>query len=276
MNTRCIFYRLERDKAHPDNLTLCPILDFANHANIPPFTLPASQNALATHPKHKFTLLSPAVVATESDSELFLEYGSHPNRTLFVEYGFVNTFTATYSSAHGELDVYSAVIDLFSKSGVASRMEGILSEEGYWGYKIFSASNNGSPNMHHSDWTIHSSPTPAHPSFRLIMTLRLFHLLTPASKGSEVGPSNEDIQSWRETLLGKRECISPENEYQWRTTLLNLCLEFIDETQKGLLKFRNQLSREKTWIEECIEMLWVEELCVAQAVAESVRLGVQF
>lgn len=130
--------------------------------------------------------------------------------------------------------------------------------------------------MLHSDWTIHSSSPSAHPSFRLITTLRLFRLLTPESEDRGVAVSDDELQKWRGTLLGTRESISPENECKWRTTLLDLCLDFVDEAQKGLLQFSDQPGKVKTDIEGRIEMLWIEELCVAQAVAESVRRGTQF
>ena len=33
VNTRCIFYRIQPNLSDPDNFTLCPILDFANHSH---------------------------------------------------------------------------------------------------------------------------------------------------------------------------------------------------------------------------------------------------
>ena len=117
-------------------MTLCPILDFANHTANPPYTLPQTFATdiwdMAPPKKHKFgndfSLLSPPVSATYPNTELFLKYGSHPNSTLFTEYGFVG------SSDEGEVILDCAVEALFkSKGDVGLWMKQVLLAEKYWG-----------------------------------------------------------------------------------------------------------------------------------------------
>jgi len=117
-------------------MTLCPILDFANHTTNPPYTLPQASPAdiwnIAPPGKHKFghdfTLLSPSVLVTSPDAELSLKYGSHPNSTLFTEYGFVEP------TNEGEIMLDSAVEALFKLRGhVGLWMKDILVAERYWG-----------------------------------------------------------------------------------------------------------------------------------------------
>ncbi|KAJ7155984.1 hypothetical protein C8R43DRAFT_1125888 [Mycena crocata] len=45
VNTRCIYHRLKSKRSHPDNLTLCPILDFANHTVTGPCMKPQDGRA---------------------------------------------------------------------------------------------------------------------------------------------------------------------------------------------------------------------------------------
>ena len=136
MNTRCIYHRIARSRSDPDNMMLCPILDFANHTANPPHTFPQSSPGdiwdMAPSMKHKFgqdfTLLSPSASITSPDAELFLKYGSHSNSTLFTEYGFVEP------TSEGEIMLDCAVEVLFKQRGdVGLWMKDILVAERYWG-----------------------------------------------------------------------------------------------------------------------------------------------
>jgi hypothetical protein len=136
VNTRCIHHRIARSPSDPDNMTLCPILDFANHTANPPYTLPQTSPFdmwdKAPPMKHKFghdfTLLSPSVLATSPDAQLFLKYGSHPNSILFTEYGFVEP------TGEGEVVLDFAIEALIKLRGrVGLWMKDILIAERYWG-----------------------------------------------------------------------------------------------------------------------------------------------
>ena len=66
--------------------------------------------------------------SAEAGEELFLRYGKHSNRTLFVQYGFVDSSL----EKEGEVDVADILEDIFrSKGDVGSWLMGVLEEEGY-------------------------------------------------------------------------------------------------------------------------------------------------
>ena len=71
---------------------------------------------------------------------------------------------------------------------------------------------------------------------------------------------------WKDTVLGIRDCVSEVNEAAWRAMLLEVC-EQLCESARGALKDE---------MEERVEMLWVEQLCMAEAVADSIVAGVEF
>jgi hypothetical protein len=83
------------------------------------------------------------------------------------------------------------------------------------------------------DWTLHSSPPPAYPSYRLITALRLYHIF-PVSE-NDVPPHHAiAIRPWQDTLLGKQEFISEQNEDAWRKTLLSICQSVADNASVGI------------------------------------------
>lgn len=144
VNTRCIYYQIKNSPADPDNITLCPILDFANHTLShptcvvpPPSTSPSGPRSL----RRDLSLLSPADTCIDEDSELFLKYGAHCNRVLFVEYGFVLPILNASDelipeSQHVlEVNVDDIVEGLFKREGEAGVwMKEVLELENYWGY----------------------------------------------------------------------------------------------------------------------------------------------
>lgn len=135
--------------------------------------------------------------------------------------------------------------------------------------------------MHFSEWTIHSAPEPAHPSFRLITALRLYHSI-PLEK---ILPPHDDhgseVRAWRGTIAGTRDIISLVNEAAWRETLDKLCLGIDNETGVNLDNL-NKVGREwpvKSWvhyIRRCLFMLWREQQDAAWRVHESLQQGEEF
>ncbi|KAF7304868.1 SET domain-containing protein [Mycena kentingensis (nom. inval.)] len=184
-NTRCIYHRIKRTRADPDNLTMCPILDFANHRPKGPAMTPRISNAESadtspiTRLGDPLTLLSPPIW-TNCGEELFLTYGAHSNRTLYVEYGFV----VAADDARAEIDVQDLVEPLFLGDD-GTRKRQILTDAGYWG-----------------DWKLDASPAI---SYRLITALRLVH-----------ASSEADLGLWEGTVRGTRENISGLNEAAWK------------------------------------------------------------
>ena len=131
------------------------------------------------------------------------------------------------------------------------------------------------------DWTLHSTPATAYPSYRLITTLRLYHIFS--DDANTVPPDSDHIvEMWRDVTLGKRDDISQENESRWRSTLECLCNDVIQDAKRGLIKIRDiQVVDQETngWVEFAkvfIEMLWREEMDVGCAVLKSLEEGADF
>lgn len=126
-----------------------------------------------------------------------------------------------------------------------------------------------------SNWTLHSTPDSAQPSWRLITALRLYHLAVT------VGSADEDaIQPWRDVVTGKRCRVSSENEQSWRKTVVLLCDMLIKRAEKYIaLDSTQNKHKEDTWARwmlENIQSLWREEVFVAKAVRESMLRGDEF
>lgn len=149
VNTRCIYYQSHPVLSAPENMAMCPVLDFANHApsrtHVFP-VLPSSIFPLAPGGSKKrgqtlggdYMFLSSSQYPIEKDEELFLRYGAHANRTLFVEYGFVNMWQqgdCLSGKFSGEVDIQGPLEELFTQRGnMGAWMKGVLEGEGYWGY----------------------------------------------------------------------------------------------------------------------------------------------
>ena len=88
----------------------------------------------------------------------------------------------------------------------------------------------------------------------------------------------DSLQLWRDTVLGKRHIISPENEDLWRGSLSEICSTLTERAaaREGLAM---KLSTHEDWVpsmQDNIRMLWEEESIVAMAVAQSVINGEEF
>ncbi|KZP12004.1 SET domain-containing protein [Athelia psychrophila] len=274
VNTRCIYYQVHASRSSPDNLTMCPILDFANHTSTSRHMspVPIDFRSLSTLPrgspkKGQLVFVSPRE-AIEEGEEIFLCYGAHANRTLFVEYGFVNDIPigAEHSDEYnGEVDVQDIVERLFTEAGPQGMwLKGVLEDNAYWG-----------------DWTLHASPRPAYPSFRLIAALRLYHLTLSVESTPESTRVGQFIEPWQDTLLGRKHTISDENEAAWRATLYDICQEVGERAKCALERLESGLeggnaSSWSLWMKKNICALWTEEQIVAAAVAASVAGGEQY
>jgi hypothetical protein len=86
---------------------------------------------------------------------------------------------------------------------------------------------------------------------------------------------------WQDTLLGKQEIISEENENAWRETLLAICRGIADKASTGIADCSSKRDNwgKGNWVDamkENVEALWNEELFIATAVSESIDQGVAF
>ncbi|KXN82099.1 Ribosomal N-lysine methyltransferase set11 [Leucoagaricus sp. SymC.cos] len=271
VNTRCIYHRLCPTRQDPNNMTMCPILDFANHTNHLPHTYPQPSNAEvwdqapASTYGDDFALLSPKDKTLFPGEEVFLKYGAHSNRTLFTEYGFVNELDPdALEQLDCEADITWRMLRFFAKRGnIGVWMEELLRSANYWG-----------------EWTVHSKPEPAHPSFRLISALRLYHSI-PMERILPPHNDHEIVRRWQETILGYSGTVSPENEIAWRESLNKLCLGIDNET--GIyLDNLNKVGREwlvDSWVHHmrrCLLMLWREQQHAAWCVHQSLESGEEF
>ena len=295
VNTRCIYYQLSPTPSAPENLTLCPVLDFANHAPENTHIIPVLPSTLfpATPGSSKrgnsglagdYMFIASSDTPVRKNEELYLRYGAHANRTLFVEYGFVSSWNegdCREGNFNGEVDVQDIMEDLFASRGIVGQvLKDILEEEGYWGYSYIPCAYPFCTNIFvcsfrqlARDWTMHSRPTPAYPSYRLISALRLLHAV-PGNTGREF---EEACELWRSVLVGQAEIVSEENEKAWREGLLQICGKASTRAAMAIASCRSgHLERPSNWVEKNVEMLWREEREVAEAVAASVRAGVDF
>ena len=131
---------------------MCPILDFANHNEASSHITPAVETALRSPDTETspgdFTFKSCSDISIEADQQLYLRYGGHSNKTLFVEYGFIirpEPEAIKLGEFHGEVDVQDLVEERIRalKPTFEDRREAgayqqwisdTLEEEGYWGY----------------------------------------------------------------------------------------------------------------------------------------------
>jgi hypothetical protein len=144
VNTRCLYDDLGLSK--DNNMSLCPVFDFANHAWAQPTMEPVRA---AGSEIWRLGGCSPGgggntdlvCVSCERgivhDQEVTLSYGWHSNRTLFVEYGFTNAITSEeiMSGAYpGEVNVQDIVTTWLDYRGeMGTFIKKTLETEGYWG-----------------------------------------------------------------------------------------------------------------------------------------------
>ncbi|KAG7452533.1 SET domain-containing protein [Guyanagaster necrorhizus] len=262
VNTRCIYQRLKAKQSDPDNFTMCPILDFANHSAHLSHMSPCPSNAdrWNVSPRQRFgedmVFISPADKRLGIDEEIFLKYGAHSNQTLFVEYGFVLPISSDALSCgevDGEVDVFDFVEPLFTNK--ANHLQELLERENYW-----------------ENWTLHLSAGSAYPSFRLLAALRLHHLEWD-------GISEELLKPWKDTLLGHRNTISTENEETVRQTIVEICRRVVQRGKTYIAAIKEARQSASGWAVDAftnIETLWTEETLVSREMSESILSGIPF
>ncbi|TFY72697.1 hypothetical protein EVG20_g295 [Dentipellis fragilis] len=266
VNTRCLYDDL--GKSREDNLSMCPVFDLANHAWQNPTMEPKNRNEGFGRKMSDLTCTS-GKTAVARDEELCITYGAHSNGFLLAEYGFINNVSEDDISTGaypGEVNVQDLVEELFAKRGqLGAEMKEVLEAESYWG-----------------DWTLHSSPRPAYPSYRLITALRLYHTCPDVPDSGQL--SESAVQIWRSTVCGQRDIISGVNEASWRKSLLQICRRVEGRAQSSVKKIDSQ----KTvivgevseawlgWAINNVRSLWIEEMLVAREAAYSVEAGEEF
>lgn len=130
-----------------------------------------------------------------------------------------------------------------------------------------------------SDWTLHCQPPPAHPSFRLITALRLYHIF-PVKETTVPPNPRPALESWMTTVMGTSNKISEDNEEAWRNTLLNICRKRASDAEFALSSLKEKPCPSSPdwvpWTKQNIMMLWEEELLVSIQVANSILQHEEF
>lgn len=95
MNTRCLYFNIFRKSLPLTNLTLCPVVDLANHtvsSSLPQITWRDAKSPVDARiirgsdllKAQDYVFLPPTEDVSEGE-EIFLRYGMHSNRKLFSE-----------------------------------------------------------------------------------------------------------------------------------------------------------------------------------------------
>lgn len=246
MNTRSVFYQLGDSCSSPENITLCPLLDFANHSRV--------SNVGGSIP----TFCAPSDLAI--GAEVHLNYGAHPDCKLFVEYGFV-----TGADEQAQLDIGPELKALFERDPLSEAKTRLLEDNGYWEYvQTFSTCHDYMwmilLTIQFSEWTLHLTPTP-HPSFRTMSALRCLHL-----------NHAHHFPLWEATIQGLSEVVDTENERRARASVEALCLTIAELAGQ-------QLDDSTRWMlgsTRTVRQLWDERRRVAQGVFAACRRGDEF
>jgi hypothetical protein len=133
-----------------------------------------------------------------------------------------------------------------------------------------------------SDYTLHPSPAPAHPSHRLVPALRLLalpelpaslentqHTAYPHTRAAPppapASPAADALRAWDATLLGLRERVDAANETAARALLRRICEEFDADGRARLARLDAQ-PPEMPAARQMIRALAHEELRVVRRV----------
>lgn len=125
----------------------------------------------------------------------------------------------------------------------------------------------------YSDFTLHLEPDFGHPSYRLLLALRLLHL--PMSQ----------VHFWRDVVQGLSPSISDANEESTSDALEELCGVFLTQVRDGQrrtdeLEESTQVALEDKaeWASavDSVRKLWEGTEDIAIGVKASVQAGVEF
>ncbi|CAE6526766.1 unnamed protein product [Rhizoctonia solani] len=127
VNTRCLYHDLGFVQSS-DNVTMCPILDFANHTSM--YSLSITQGEFALGDEMAFSTSTPV----KEGDQIYLRYGPHSNAFLFCEYGFVLPLDVKDARiADGEIVIDCDVEELLRNAKDFKLKEELLKDRNYWG-----------------------------------------------------------------------------------------------------------------------------------------------
>ncbi|KAM4729664.1 SET domain-containing protein 4 isoform 1-T2 [Anableps anableps] len=233
VNTRSVFMSRPSNSflSGPDSYALAPFLDLLNHR--PDVQVDAGFNEQTK----RYEIRS--VCGTLRYEQAFINYGSHDNQRLLLEYGFV-AMNNPHSVVYVEPDLLCDV--LRGDKSLDQKMK-------------FLKENNFLQNL-----TVSSEG----PSWRLMVALRLLSL--PQTL----------YRLWRAALLG--QVVGEKTEARSNQTARTLCQQLLKDTQTALDKISHLLARCGQPIREQLEVVralrweerWILESCLT-ALKDSVH-----
>ncbi|KAL5529173.1 hypothetical protein ACEPAG_5147 [Sanghuangporus baumii] len=273
VNSRSLYMDIFRRKLPFSNLTLCPLIDFANHTSSSSLPRAKWRDAPKSVRDHRvvggplkaydYCFLPPDQTMNEGE-ELFLKYGEHSNRTLFAEYGFVD------DSASQEVDVSDLVDELVNKKGPRELIGELLSDAAH---------------QFMSDLKLYDSPPSSHPSWSLQCVFRLINLKFRLERSLSLGTAEMDmlLKPWRDVTLGEADLVSDANESLVLHDLELICKILVSRSSEGIRRLEENEAFDSGlecdwygWAKGCITSLWSEEAHVAQGVLDGLASGQGF
>lgn len=226
VNSRCVYLPLGL-KPHGDNFTLAPLLDMANH------TMDAERESKVRWlPTKALQINAPKSEKGRSQGEeVFISYGPHSNGFLLTEYGFTlpnhitNNLTDWKGNQFAEVHVDHIILQMLEEQGKQGKAKiELLKEQDYW-----------------LEYTIHPFPTPAHPSFRLLLAARLIAL---ELKENDLNclENSEKIHAWYQNVQGIRDNINEKNEKLMHLLLIQMCNLIYKDSQQHISALRTARS----------------------------------
>ncbi|PWN36734.1 SET domain-containing protein [Meira miltonrushii] len=207
VNSRCVYLPLGL-KPHGDNFTLAPLLDMANHT-----METEKESKVRWLPSKALQINAPKNGKGQlQGEEIFISYGPHSNGFLLTEYGFTipstlsNDLSEWKGNRYSEVHVDHIILGILEKQGNQGKAKiEMLEEQGYWG-----------------EYTIHPFPSPAHPSYRLVLAARLIAVDLHDNELNCL-EKNGEIKAWHQNVQGIRDNINPKNEERMHALLAGLC-----------------------------------------------------
>ncbi|MCO5589912.1 hypothetical protein L7F22_043881 [Adiantum nelumboides] len=160
--------------------------------------------------------------------EVFISYGPHSNGFLLSEYGFIipniqsNDLSEWKGNRYAEVHVDHIIIKMLEKQGKQGKAKiELLQEQGYWG-----------------EYTIHPFPSPAHPSYRLLLSARSIAVDLHENEPLE---KNGEINAWYQNLQGIRDNINQRNEKRMHTILAEICMSICQDADQHVAAIKSSI-----------------------------------
>ncbi|CAG8555112.1 4082_t:CDS:2, partial [Paraglomus occultum] len=209
VNTRCIYFKASNSQfsfSSDENIAIAPMLDFLNHSS--------SVKIMGEFNQQTKCYQITTMTTIKKGEEVFINYGPHDNFRLLIEYGFTipnNSFN------YVSMDEEFLSLSLPDEDDAAKQYKlKILTQTGFMG-----------------DYTLREKEI----SFRLLTALRLrvLHPFIPSSAHAQ-----SLIACWKDTLIGRLDKISEENDQLVFDYLERMCQTALNKADIIM----NNLSRE--------------------------------